>query len=643
MLLGILTLITALCISAVAIYYSVAGLVAIFAAAALPIMIMGGVLEVGKLVTAVWLHRYWKQATWWLKSYLSVAVLVLMLITSMGIFGFLSKAHIEQTSASVDNVARVETLQSEIDRNLAIVGRAENRIRQLESSEVGADANIQTQIDREQERIDKAFERIQPAIEEQNTIIAGVTQLFQNELDKIDSELETLQAYLDANDIEKAQAMVGTKVDGDYGPKTAAAFTAFQDAKRAERNEWLTKIQSAANSPTVVAARNEIQRLRKSAEDQVTQSQTLITRLQQQLANSDNAEEVQKSIDEQNERVQTASKEIDQLTEEKISLESEYRKLEAEVGPIKYIAEFVYGENADNNMLEEAVRWVIIIIIFVFDPLAVLLLIASQYTFEFRKKELEDDDGERLRLERAEYERARAQRIVDNPGVTFDDPVPSDTSSASDNSFKESVDESREETTREEQQDAEELRARQDEESLPPEIRDNPIVAEETQEERSVEDVAKDYVRTDDDLGDVVPEDDTTDTDDSATGMEQPQVPLDEDAKREIANSYIVKESKKKDPLNLETQDTLSEAETPSQESQIQKAKNTSIPDTRNRFYYKEELEDTQQYIMKEQGKQVTKETKPETSEGEAKTGYIQNAEQTNESIWKNIQKKTPE
>ena len=84
----------------------------------------------------------------------------------------------------------------------------------------------------------------------------------------------------------------------------------------------------------------------------------------------------------------------------------------------------MYGEAADNNMLEEAVRWVIIIIIFVFDPLAVLLLIASQYTFEFRRKQLEDDSGERLRLEREEFERARAQRIVDNPRFTLDDPVP---------------------------------------------------------------------------------------------------------------------------------------------------------------------------------------------------------------------------
>ena len=106
MLFGILTMFIALCISAVAIYYSVAGLVAIFAAAAIPIIIMGGVLEVGKLVTAVWLHRYWRQAAWWMRSYLSIAVVVLMFITSMGIFGFLSKAHIEQTSAAQEQVAQ---------------------------------------------------------------------------------------------------------------------------------------------------------------------------------------------------------------------------------------------------------------------------------------------------------------------------------------------------------------------------------------------------------------------------------------------------------------------------------------------------------------------------------------------------------
>ena len=582
MLLGILTMLTALTISAVAIYYSVAGLVAIFAAAAVPIMIMGGVLEVAKLVTAVWLHRYWKQATWWLKSYLSVAVVVLMLITSMGIFGFLSKAHIEQTAQSTDNLARVETMQGEIDRQLAIVGRAENRIRQLESSETGADANIQSQIDKEQERIDRAFERIQPAIAQQNQIIADArtddatrTKPYEDQLASITAEVLRLEqsardyeekiAGLDVDSsgvepllaqiaaleeeiirvtnqlqskerdqIRAGQAIIGVTSDGAFGGNTRRALVAWVAAQRdrigqiqgevaqvrkdavttvdAERERlaqvvkdirttqipalkereltMLGKIDEVrqSESPAIATARSEIQRLRESAESQVVQSQTLITRLQQQLANSDNADEVQNSIDEQNERVRTASSEIDRLTQEKITLESEYRKLEAEVGPIKYIAEFVYGEAADNNMLEEAVRWVIMIIIFVFDPLAVLLLIASQYTFEWRHRK--DDDGDWLR----QYEQQRAQAIIDNPGVTFSDPVPTgddNKDSVSDDTEEEYED--REETTREEQQDAEELRTGQDEESTPPENGDDPDVAQTAQEERQLE-IAKSYI-----------------------------------------------------------------------------------------------------------------------------------------------------
>jgi len=425
MIFGILTLITALAISAVAIYYSVAGLVAIFAAAALPIMIMGGVLEISKLVTAVWLHKYWKQATWWLKSYLSVAVFVLMFITSMGIFGFLSKAHIEQTSAGEESVAQVERLTTEIARQQAIIVRAEEQIRKLETTGTGNDSQIQAQIDKEQERIDTAYDRINPAIAEQNAIIAGVTALFQNELDKIDADIAKLQGYIDAGEIAKAQGMIGAKADGAYGPKTAAAFTDWTEAKKLERNQWLQKIQDAGASATVVAARNEIARLRANADTQIAESNKLINRLRSQLGTTDKTADIDAQVDEQALRIKTANAEIDTLTEEKYALEGEYRKLEAEVGPIKYIAEFVYGEQADKNMLEQAVTWVIVIIIFVFDPLAVLLLIAAQYTFEFRKKELEDDSGERLRLERAEYERARAQAIVDNPGFTPNIPVSS--------------------------------------------------------------------------------------------------------------------------------------------------------------------------------------------------------------------------
>ena len=518
MIFGILTLITALCISAVAIYYSVAGLVAIFAAAAVPIMIMGGTLEIAKLVTAVWLHKYWDRATWWLKSYLSIAVVVLMFITSMGIFGFLSKAHIEQTSASEESIARVESIISEIDRQNAIVTRSNTRIGQLENSETGADATIQTQIDKEQGRIDLAFERIQPAIAQQNQTITDAratdtnrTKPYEDQLTSIqaevlrleqsareyESKISTLEADTSAvqplldsiNDIEAeiirvtnqlqssekdqiraGQAIIGVSSDGAFGGNTRRALVAWVEAQRARitqvqldvsqlRQDSTTQVDAErtrlaaivkdirttqipalkdreltmlakidevrqTESPVIQTARDEIQRLRASAESQVAQSQVLIERLRSQLGDVGNANELEADIDAQQDRIKLANTEIDTLTEEKIVLEAEYRKLEAEVGPIKYIAEFVYGESADSNMLEEAVRWVIIIIIFVFDPLAVLLLIAAQYTFDFRRKELEDDRGDRLRLERAEFEKARAQRIVDNPGVTFDNPVP---------------------------------------------------------------------------------------------------------------------------------------------------------------------------------------------------------------------------
>jgi hypothetical protein len=518
MIFGILTLITALCISAVAIYYSVAGLVAIFAAAAVPIMIMGGTLEIAKLVTAVWLHKYWDRATWWLRSYLSVAVVVLMFITSMGIFGFLSKAHIEQTSASEESIARVESITSEIDRQNAIVTRANTRIGQLENSETGADATIQAQIDKEQGRIDLAFERIQPAIQQQNQTIADAratdstrTKPYEDQLANIQAEVlrleqsareyeekistleqdtSAVQPLLDQiaaleeeiirvtnqlqsseqGQIRAGQAIIGVTSDGLFGGNTRTALAKWVAGQRSRINQiqgeisvarveakktvdmerfrlgnvikdirtvqipalkereltMLAKIDDVrqTESPVIQTARDEIQRLRTSAESQVAQSQILIERLRSQLGDVDNANELEADIDAQQDRIKDANTEIDTLTEEKIALEAEYRKLEAEVGPIKYIAEFVYGEQADSNMLEEAVRWVIIIIIFVFDPLAVLLLIAAQYTFDFRRKELEDDDGERLRRERADYERARAQRIIDNIPYTNATPAP---------------------------------------------------------------------------------------------------------------------------------------------------------------------------------------------------------------------------
>lgn len=386
MYLTLLTLVTALAISAVAIYYSVAGLAAIFAAAVWPIVIMGTTLEIAKLVTTVWLHRYWQHAVWWLKTYLTVAVVILMFITSMGIFGFLSKAHIDQTTASSESVAQVTRMGTEIARQNEIIERAEARIKQIETVGVGGEANVQTQIQQEQSRIDSAYARVQPAIDEQQRIIDGQTKLFQDQITKIDEQIDRLKQLIDAKNISAAQALVGTRPDGNWGPATARSIQTWQEARQRERNEAVSKLEQVNGSAVITAARAEIQRVRLGVESQIADSNRLINRLREQLGKTDTTE-VERLITDQRERVTVAQKEIDRLTEQKYRLEGEYRKLEAEVGPVKYIAEFIYGSAADKNMLEEAVRWVIIIIIFVFDPLAVLLLLASQYSFEYHRRQ----------------------------------------------------------------------------------------------------------------------------------------------------------------------------------------------------------------------------------------------------------------
>ena len=385
MTLGIITLLVALCISAIAAYYSILGLTAIFAAAVVPIILMGTVLEIGKIFTTVWLHWFWHRAPRAIKIYLTSAVIILMFITSMGVFGFLSRAHIEQTAASRESIAQVTRLSTEIARQQAIISRAEEKINKLETQGTGGQANIQSQIDKEQSRIDNAYKRIQPAIDEQKRIIADVAGIYQAELAKIDNQLSKLQTYIDNSEIKKAQQMVGSRADGAFGPRTAQAFRDFQDRKNKERQDLLQKIQDSMDSPVVKNARLEISRLRSAAEKQIQQSNKLINTFRDQLRQDDTSN-VPELIEEQLSKIKSANLVIDEYTQEKYSLEAVTRKLEAEVGPVKYIAELIYG-NADRNLLESAVRWVTIVLVAVFDPLAVCLVLAGTMTIDWARSD----------------------------------------------------------------------------------------------------------------------------------------------------------------------------------------------------------------------------------------------------------------
>jgi hypothetical protein len=254
MFLSYLTLAVALSLSVIAAYYSIAGLAAIFAAAVIPIIVMGSVLEVGKVVVTLWLHEYWSRCRLLMKLYLVPAVAVLMLVTSMGIFGFLSKAHSDQSLISGD---------------------------------------------------------------------------VQSKIAVYDEKIKTQKENIEAN--RKALKQMDEGVDQVLGRST--------DEKGADK---------------AVALRRAQQKERARLQAEISQSQQLVS----------------------------------ELNDARAPIAAEVRKVEAEVGPIKYIAQFIYGDNSDANLLEKAVTWVIILLVVVFDPLAIMMLLAATESLKWERQRL---------------------------------------------------------------------------------------------------------------------------------------------------------------------------------------------------------------------------------------------------------------
>jgi hypothetical protein len=313
MFIAILTLLSALSISGVAAYYSIIGLATIFPGAFWPVVIMGSVLEAGKLVCASWLYRNWKQTNIVLRSYLFFAVIVLSLVTSMGIFGFLSKAHLQNEFADGSVQQKIELINSQI--------RTEENI-----------------IARQQEIINRSFGK-------DTSTTVRLNQLNER-LRQLDREVE-------------AYTSQGTSFLGGDGVKKGLAL---KESQRAEREKIQKEIQSLTNKSTTST---------QEAENKIASSQQKITNL---IAKRD-------------------------------PLISDKLKLEAEIGPIKYIAalavDFGWTEKVDAN---SAVRWVIIILIFVFDPLAVLMLVAANQSLIRRFPVREDPPEDIVDLERPDLD-----------------------------------------------------------------------------------------------------------------------------------------------------------------------------------------------------------------------------------------------
>ena len=379
MLFGILTLITALAIAGVAAWFSIVGLMLLFSGMPMSIAVMAGTLEVGKLLTASWLYRYWNETSIMLRAYLTTAVVILMIITSIGIFGYLSKAAGDQASDTGDAVAVVERVDAQI-------AREENKIEILEDRilSIGGSIDVSSSIEQQEEIRDGAWARVQGDIDYNQEQITTVRDQLKVDLAQQDARLSELDKAV--NDLRAKGVEVVTLDEGgifqsadvekiDYIAQ-ASELRASQQVERDELKEEKESLRSQA-SKDIKVFQDAIDNYRQQAQDTITGANAEINRLRNSSQNQQDDNIIK--IDELTGQIDNIYVEIATLKDEKFGAEQKVRTLDREVGPIKYLAQLIYG-NDERDVLDQAIRLFILLLVFVFDPLAVMLVIAANQT-----------------------------------------------------------------------------------------------------------------------------------------------------------------------------------------------------------------------------------------------------------------------
>ena len=352
MLFPIITFITAITIAAIAAWFSVVGLMAIFTASAISVAIMAVALEVGKLVSASWVYRNWTRAPFFLKSYLTIAVIVLMFITSMGIFGFLSKAHLEQTAMSGEQVAQITVYESKLIRLGAKITRWSDEIDRLNK---GENIRIDNIVAGEEEQLQRLYTRIDTEKESLRLTAKGVVEIQQERLQDSDQRTKDDIALVNNREGDNQE-----EIDVIRKRERGVAWVARRDIGKIQNQLKIDLLEvDKRYASDIDAVNNRIATLKEQSNLKTEDIDTRINALEG--------------------FIETEQVIVDKARENKLVLEKTYRQLEVEVGPVKYIAEFIYGDDAV-GMLDSAVRGVILLLIFVFDPLAVLLIIAGNMT-----------------------------------------------------------------------------------------------------------------------------------------------------------------------------------------------------------------------------------------------------------------------
>lgn len=354
--LNYLALVSSIGIAGIAAYFSVIGLATIFAGAYLGVVIMTGALEFGKLVTAAYLHLKWdilgKQ-----KYYLAFSVVVLMFITSLGIFGYLAKA-------SSDTSYATQAAQAEADRFTTQIQREENKIETLTirlDTLGGGQFDITESVSAQEDIRDGAWDRVQGDIDYAQGQIDDIRERYNTSISALD---QIVQSYTEQGTVTTGSAFNRDITDNvALGVQVREEQQPERDRLRQDTNEQISLFQ------------DQIDEYREQAQDTIDTANTEIRRLQN-LNNSAQDEIIVKS-DEINTEIDEIYDVISGLRDERFVYEQEILGFEKEVGPIKYVAEVIYGQEESVNRIDNAIRWVIFAIIFVFDPLAVLLLVSS--------------------------------------------------------------------------------------------------------------------------------------------------------------------------------------------------------------------------------------------------------------------------
>jgi hypothetical protein len=362
MIFAILTLLSALSISCIAAYFSIIGLATIFPGSIEAVIAMGAALEVGKIIAAIWLHNNWASAPKTIKIYLFSAILVLMGITSMGIFGFLSKSHIEHEANAEKNMALATQVENKIQREKDFILRQKDLISQAENSNQNLNDKSQENINLEQKKIEQLSSQLEKDIELDNKMLIPI----QSRIDKLNEELNLVKS--------KSGGLFSNK------KKDLEQITAEQADERLELSKKKSEIEERISK-----YRNETSSLISDIRKRIQEYQSI---------GFDKPDEVKNKIEEYNNKITESLNKIDELEKEKFNYDDGSRQLEAEVGPIKYVAELISDFTGVDFDMGKAVRIVIIILIFVFDPLAVLLVLAAHISLMKRFPGLQIDESE---------------------------------------------------------------------------------------------------------------------------------------------------------------------------------------------------------------------------------------------------------